>query len=771
MEYIVFENGAYSKKLERQFFRYCAIRQLSLLKFVLLFIFTDIARYFHLISRKKYLETRWSFLPFVKNPHDKAKSFAAGRSKRVFLPTDDVWVLSEHPGFIVKKMCGRKVTANQYNNKKRAFHNFRLVTEMIGAYGDFRSPIMKKATVRNYVSGKKVYTGKRRYALHVSLNYAIDLIILIAGALIHSSVSLYYASANHEESAKLFASYFSIPRIFWLNTIPVVLLFLLLYFLFNRVSTALLLGGIATYSLSLTQYFKIQFRSDPIWFDDIYNINEAGKMTDRYTVELTNGMIIGFIVIFATAVVLRLLLNDRIRLKYIRPIGAVTVVIVFAALLNKYYLNENIYVGTKNPDFEKAFSTRDQYIARGFVFPLLYSITNSTDEPPVEYKAPVAKDVISKYSSEDIPEDKRVTLIGIMLEAYGDFRRFDSIEFTTDPYEQIDDFLENSYTGVLVDDIFAAGTVTTERQFLTGLSDLPSFRKYTNSYVWYLREQGYVVDGGHPSHSWFYERKNANVFLGFQNYNFDDDYYFDKYGYHIADNYCLFDDVYDNFFDHVENGEKAFSFYITYEGHGPYDDTIRYFENDFPKGFIKDKGYSKESLNIANNYFYIVYNTNKWLNRLASRLNESPEPVALVLFGDHMPWMGNNNSVYEELGINLDLSTEEGFFNYYETPYIIWANDAAREICGDGFRGDGGKIGPYFLMNRVFSLIGWKGDEYMQYMTAAEKPFTALHGSGYTICGGKLTKELSDAENELLKQIKFVQYYRKNKFIYDSGAS
>ena len=41
------------------------------------------------------------------------------------------------------------------------------------------------------------------------------------------------------------------------------------------------------------------------------------------------------------------------------------------------------------------------------------------------------------------------------------------------------------------------------------------------------------------------------------------------------------------------------------------------------------------------------------------------------------------------LGIDLDVSTLEGFYNYYATPYIMYANDAAKQITGNQFVGEG----------------------------------------------------------------------------------
>ena len=52
--------------------------------------------------------------------------------------------------------------------------------------------------------------------------------------------------------------------------------------------------------------------------------------------------------------------------------------------------------------------------------------------------------------------------------------------------------------------------------------------------------------------------------------------------------------------------------------------------------------------------------------------------MVIVVFGDHNPWLGDGNAVYKAIGLDLDFSTEEGFYNYYSTRYLIWANDAAK---------------------------------------------------------------------------------------------
>ena len=55
----------------------------------------------------------------------------------------------------------------------------------------------------------------------------------------------------------------------------------------------------------------------------------------------------------------------------------------------------------------------------------------------------------------------------------------------------------------------------------------------------------------------------------------------------------------------------------------------------------------------------------------------------------------------------------------------------------------------------------------MQYMTDVEDTFTVLHSTGYTICGGNLTKNPDGQSSELRSEINLVKYYQKNNFKYN----
>ena len=101
-----------------------------------------------------------------------------------------------------------------------------------------------------------------------------------------------------------------------------------------------------------------------------------------------------------------------------------------------------------------------------------------------------------------------------MLEGFNDLTQFADIELREDkksPYKPWNDLKKISYSGRLITNIFAAGTVDTERGHVTGMTDFGNLRHDIWSYARYFSDQGYITDGSHPSNDWFYNRKTSTV--------------------------------------------------------------------------------------------------------------------------------------------------------------------------------------------------------------------------------------------------------------------
>ena len=140
----------------------------------------------------------------------------------------------------------------------------------------------------------------------------------------------------------------------------------------------------------------------------------------------------------------------------------------------------------------------------------------------------------------------------------------------------------------------------------------------------------------------------------------------------------------------------------------------------------------------------------------------------LVLFGDHKPWRGNGSSVYAEMGVDLDVSTQEGFYNYFSTPYLIYANKAAKQTLGQDFRGDGGDISPCFLMDKLFFECGWTGDGFMQLQRETRAVTPLMHEDGYRMVDGSITLDVPPDVAEVCRKYLCAQYYREQHFVSES---
>ena len=453
-----------------------------------------------------------------------------------------------------------------------------------------------------------------------------------------------------------------------------------------------------------------------------------------------------------------------------RPGARMRAVVAVAAAaagagLTGTYLSDTVY-DTHAAYYERLanrWSSTQQYIAHGFLYPFLHSITDAVETPPEGYDAKAAAAVMEGYEDADIPEEEKVNIVAIMLEAYNDFTKFGTPNLAQDVYAVWHELEAEGYSGNLVTNIFAGGTVDTERCFLTGYSTLGNFRGRTNAYPWYFREQGYTVEGLHPCYEWFYNRLNINENLGFENY-----YYVENYFGQFTDGTVAMDDI---FFPELIKayelgtmGDKPyFNFSVTYQGHGPYDDYTCWWGE---KGeFVVDDGtYTEQQQYILDNYFGSIANTNQHLKELTDYFRADDEPVILILFGDHNPWMGDGNSVYDAMGITFDLDTQEGFFDYYATRYVIWANDAAKQALGCDFQGEGPDIGPYFLMNELFELCGWEGPAFMQATREVAHQVPVVHTTGRYLENGVLTTTLSEQGAALVEEYLDLQYYWRNHF-------
>lgn len=549
--------------------------------------------------------------------------------------------------------------------------------------------------------------------------------------------------------------YFTHPLIFVLNTIPVLMLEIFLYLLINRSWIAFLSTGVVTLCASAGNYFKLLCRDDPFMFSDITAIGTALKVSGQYDISLDFRILFCIICLLCGTAFLFFFVRGRISGR--SRFAAALIVALLVIPARHLYISDTIYDHkTDNYEYANRWSSTQVYISKGFIYPFLHSVQDAFPEKPDGYSSAAAVETLSQYSAESIPEDKKVNIIAVQLEAFNDLRTIGFDDISPSVYADYDSLRNESFSGRLITNIFAGGTIDTERTFITGDIALTDFRSNTGSYAWFLQENGYYATGSHSCYDWFYNRKNVNTYLGFEDYKFFENRYSDLAGGSIAYDDILLPDIV-SLYNGRNKSIPYFSFSITYQGHGPYATD----EYAWGQGYWSGSA-TGETTCILNNYLGSVQNTCENILSMADSLRDDEAPVVLVFFGDHNPWLGYSNSVYNELGINLDTSTWDGFMNYYCTPYLIWLNDAAEEVFGD-ISGEGADISPCFLMNVLFDKLELgAGSEYMQLMDELMNTgVTAVSSSGMFVQNGTLTQQLTVDAADALNRVEIAQYYRR----------
>ena len=106
----------------------------------------------------------------------------------------------------------------------------------------------------------------------------------------------------------------------------------------------------------------------------------------------------------------------------------------------------------------------------------------------------------------------------------------------------------------------------------------------------------------------------------------------------------------------------------------------------------------------------------------------------------------------------------EGFMNYYCAPYLIFANEAAKQALGNDFIGEGKSISPCFLMNEFVELCGWGGNEFMKLTNEVKAVTPLVHKNGVYIIDGYITSEIPEDAGGLMDKYKKLQYYWRWNF-------
>lgn len=711
----------------------------------------------HIWQDEKYQEKRWAFLKRY-NFENLDKAFKK-RKVNPFIKFDkETEVVDQYPDVILELLAsGCKVNGLKLNEEKNIEY-----TSLISRMSDKDVVVSPTTAAHNSLPNNyRIYFNKHFYTSYSKYLWSQvgfifrDVIVLGILSVIFAILTTWMS--GHAYNTQMVSQVLHSKKLLFYNTLPIYCLMLVLYAIFNSLSWSAAISGFIFVFLGLVNFFMLEYRSFPFKYSDIFLSGEAMNMGHRYSYMPP----VLYLLIIAGLILL--LVGLHFLIKPAKQSFIKTVVIILASVgiwtvfYNKFYVNDTYYKQIANVKYGSPWNETDQYMTKGFSYSFIHSTNELGLKAPAGYSDHKALSLLHKYKYQAIPKKKRINVILIQLEAFQDFSKYKNLKIDPSVYAGLNQVRKESMHGNLTTTIFGGGTVDTERKSLTGYSVMQPLNSDTSSFVRYFNANKYYTLKLHPGHGWFYNRQNIAKYLGFDKFLYKENYYNKNVSdAQIVKDKLAFADLEKQFDKYTKNNKQLFTQLVTYQNHGPYP-TIYSGKTWLPY----KSGYDKDDYAIINNYLNGAKQTSDQLLNLINNFKKKKEPVVIAFWGDHNPWGGNGNSTYNMLGIDLDQSKFNGFNNYFNTPYCMWANDSAKKELKTDFIGNGPQISPMYVLPTIFEHIGIKGDPYMQMLEHLQKQVPVFGLNDRYIYDDKLVSKLPTKVQKEVNDFKIVQYYRQ----------
>ena len=520
------------------------------------------------------------------------------------------------------------------------------------------------------------------------------------------------------------------PLLIVLNCLPIGLLLLAFTCLLRNLFFAGALVNFAVCALSIANRIKLEVRDEPVFPRDFALLKEVGSAMGTYDIHFPVKVIA--VVVAATAVLAVLGVFVRCRpfpIEKLRGwlgslLGAAASLGVLAALILTVYASNDLY---NSFHVTNAYYIPSVFNELGFPYCFCHQFTTYPVDRPEGFSKAQAMAWDAAPTEEG--QGKDVHLIMVMNEAFSDLTDDPVFTYTEDPLPNLHALQGDSHavSGHVVAPGFAGGTANTEFDVLTGMqtnalsaATTSSFRvvnRNLDSVLRLFREDGYHTSFFHPGDDWFYNRENVYRWLGAEETVFADQMEGLAYkGRWVTDDYMA-GFIEEKFEEAVSQGQLLCNYTTTIQNH------MSYTLDKYGEGYVYPAVETSVSLSDQVETMLEVYvegarDADAMLGRLVDYFSATEEPVVLAFWGDHLPYLGDNQLGYRELGSEVALQEEDrsNILCSYETPYVIWANDAAAEALDWDAAvealdlPDDGRLSASFLGAALVELTGRGGE-------------------------------------------------------------
>ena len=563
---------------------------------------------------------------------------------------------------------------------------------------------------------EKLLRVRKFFAFYVFLPVILDIII---------------ESLNRKSVFSAFSYMIDKPFLFVFNVL-IIMLTLSLSMYFKREIFVLTLLSVVWLLFGVVNFVILHFRVTPFSAVDFTLISSAISVSGHYLTAFNVVMIFFAIAILVVSMICLFKKTPCFQKNATKKAYMLSTLVIFT-------LATGIIVMHRSSTSVQALAENytnisEAYENYGFVYCFANSIIDTGIRKPEDYSGEsMAQIKASLKDNEKNEPEVKPDIVMIQLESFFDICDVKKVSFSRDPLPNFHRLQKEYSNGQLTVPTVGAGTVNTEFEVLTGMSQhdfgvseypyktvLKS--KSSESICNDLAQIGYTSHAVHNNTATFYGRNKVFSNLGFDTFTSVE--YMNNIT--LNPNGWAKDDVMvDEILKTLEDDQKKpdFTFGITVQSHGKYNDV---------KPDSKDpvKVYNAPDGKEASYQYYVneINEVDRMIGDLVNALDKRKKPTVLVLYGDHLP--------------SLDLSDEDlSDGSLYETQYIIWNNYGMKEKDQD--------LKAYELYPEVLEQLGIHEGVITRYHQQADRS--------------------SDTYKENLKALEYDLLYGEN-YIYDGEA-
>jgi phosphoglycerol transferase MdoB-like AlkP superfamily enzyme len=453
------------------------------------------------------------------------------------------------------------------------------------------------------------------------------------------------------------------PWVFLYNAFMIFTTFTIVYLFRRRVLVRMIIGAFWLI-LGMINGVILANRVTPFTGPDLKLLSDATKIMNKYLSPL---MLIAIIILLGLLLLFFVWVwfkgpkfQGNIRWYVNIPLVIVTVALFWGSTqlaLQKRVLSN--YFGNI------AFAYEDY----GYPYCLAVTIFDTGISEPNGYSKELIDQILESQGEEKNSQmEQQPNILFLQLESFFDPELVNFLHISEDPIPTFRALMDSYSSGYFRVPSVGAGTANTEFETITGMSlryfgpgEYPYKTILTQttceSAPYILKKLGYSTHAIHNNEANFYARKSVFPMLGFDSFTSE------EYMPDISDitetgwvkDYILTDEII-KCLDATEGPDYVYT--ISVQGHGDYSTEPILDDPQITVTGAEDR----EKNNYSWEYYVNqIHEMDNFVKELTDTLAEYPEPVVLVMYGDHLPTMG--------------LETKDVDNRYlFQTQYVMWDN-------------------------------------------------------------------------------------------------